>query len=63
MARLKVAGKWIYLGTYADLGEAITVRREAETHYGFHARHGSRPAVEAKPRPRKEIQLRLNFHV
>ncbi|TIU88853.1 MAG: HNH endonuclease [Mesorhizobium sp.] len=44
MARVKIKGKWIYLGTYTDLDEAVRIRKDAEKAYGFHANHGTRPA-------------------
>lgn len=48
MARLKSNGKWIYLGTYADLDEAIAIRRRAEEAYGFHPNHGRRPTIKRR---------------
>lgn len=49
MARLKIKGKWIYLGCHENLDDAIAIRRRAEVFYGFHENHGKRPATEDKP--------------
>ncbi|PBB41756.1 hypothetical protein CK222_21610 [Mesorhizobium sp. WSM3866] len=46
MARIKINGKWIYLGTYSHLDEAVRIRKDAEKAYGFHANHGARPAKQ-----------------
>ena len=48
VARLKTNGTWIYLGSHADLSEAVAARRRAETAYGFHPNHGRRPATRAE---------------
>lgn len=41
-SNIKVGGKIIYLGCFDLLEEAVSVRKEAETKYGFHKNHGNR---------------------
>lgn len=41
-AKIKVAGKFIYLGEFKKFSEAVAARKEAEKTYGFHANHGKR---------------------
>ncbi|TIX43797.1 MAG: hypothetical protein E5V40_01780 [Mesorhizobium sp.] len=45
MARIKMGGKWIYLGIYPKLEDAVAIRRDAEKAYGFNPNHGRRPSV------------------
>ena len=40
LARIKVDGKSIHLGSYATKEEAIAARKEAEREFGFHENHG-----------------------
>lgn len=37
---IKVAGKFVYLGAFKNLDEAVAVRLEAQRKYGFHPNHG-----------------------
>jgi len=39
-SRITVEGKVILLGDYAELSEAVQVRKDAEVYYGFHKTHG-----------------------
>ena len=39
-SRIKIDGKYNNLGLYADLQDAIDVRKAAEKQYGFHTNHG-----------------------
>ena len=45
VARLKTNGAWIYLGSHAELSDAVAARRRAEVACGFHPNHGRRPAT------------------
>lgn len=40
LVRITVDKRSLYVGSYADLNEAITARREAEIKHGFHENHG-----------------------
>lgn len=40
LANIRVNGRLIHLGWFANLDDAIAVRREAEVKHGFSARHG-----------------------
>ena len=40
IARIRVNGRLIHLGLFADLEDARTARKNAEAKYGFHANHG-----------------------
>lgn len=55
MARIKVAGEWVYLGTYVNLEDAARVRKEAEKAYGFHPNHGKRVATDYKSSRGKRV--------
>lgn len=44
IANIKVGGRSIHLGYFADMQDAIAARKAAETRYGFHVNHG----VQAK---------------
>lgn len=41
---IRINGKHIYLGRYADYDEAVRVRKTAEVEHGFHENHGERPS-------------------
>jgi len=43
-AQIGVDGKHVYLGTFADIEDAIAARKAAESKYGFHPNHGTSPA-------------------
>ena len=45
MAKIKVKGKDICLGTHETIKEAVEVREEANLKYGFHENHGVLVAV------------------
>jgi hypothetical protein len=40
-AQIKLGGKNKHLGLFADIQGAISARKEAEKHHGFHQNHGS----------------------
>lgn len=40
VSRIKVEGKNIYLGVFENFEEAVSVRKAAESKYGFHENHG-----------------------
>jgi hypothetical protein len=40
LARIKVDGKPMHLGVFANKENAIAIRKEAEVKYGFHVNHG-----------------------
>ena len=40
-AYITIKGKYKNLGTYKDINDAITARKEEEEFYGFHSNHGS----------------------
>ena len=44
-AQIKVDGKVLCLGTFADIEKAANARKAAEKKYGFHQNHGSMPAA------------------
>ena len=39
-AQIKVSGRYIHLGYFTNLDEAVAVRKAAEIKYEFHANHG-----------------------
>lgn len=39
--RIMIGGKSVYFGRYADFQQAVSIRKKAETLYGFHSNHGS----------------------
>lgn len=41
-AQIKTPEKYIYLGSFSDLDDAIAARKDAEKKYGFHENHGKR---------------------
>ena len=41
-ANIKVDGKRIYLGQFAEYSDAVNARKNAEILYGFHENHGER---------------------
>jgi len=40
MAKIRVAGKYINLGRFDSLSDAVNARKNAEVKYGFHSNHG-----------------------
>lgn len=40
VAKICENSKWVYLGIYSTLREAIAVRKKAEKDYGYHENHG-----------------------
>ena len=40
VARIKIDGKYIHLGYYSSIDEAVDARKKAEIKYGFHKNHG-----------------------
>lgn len=42
VARIRVGGKRVALGRFQSFSDAVSVRRDAEKHHGFHENHGSR---------------------
>ena len=41
-ARIKIKGRWLYIGGFHDFDEAVNARKSAERKYGFHPNHGKR---------------------
>jgi hypothetical protein len=41
LARIKVSGRGIHLGTFPSFSDAKTARKAAEVEYGFHPNHGA----------------------
>ena len=39
-SRIRVDGKWKFLGYFDDFNEAVKTRRSAEREHGFHLNHG-----------------------
>lgn len=42
LAQIRDKGKYVYLGTFADLDDAVKARKDAEKRLGYHENHGSR---------------------
>jgi hypothetical protein len=47
IANIKVDGRSLHLGYFADMQDAITARKAAEAQYGFHANHGVEALADA----------------
>jgi hypothetical protein len=43
VAKIGVGGKYIHIGVFDTLAEAVATRKAAEAEYGFHANHGRNP--------------------
>lgn len=40
-AQIKVDSKYLHLGSFEDINDAVKARKEADIKYGFHENHGS----------------------
>ncbi len=40
-ARIKVDGKYLFLGKFAEFHEAVNARKNSEILYGYHSNHGT----------------------
>lgn len=41
IAQIRDAGKYVYLGSFANLEDAVSARKEAEARFGYHKNHGT----------------------
>lgn len=57
-ARIKINGREVHLGFYADKDDAIEARKAANARYGFHANHGmgSLESIAMKQEARKHAK-------